>query len=492
MPKKSLAGRSSFGPGGLVVLLAAAMLATTSTGSPLVAHAADGTCASLTAPAYQRVNPTTKSSLVTTSAGEAADAAGDGYTTNQGTPFGVSATSDDGLRPVHNLYRSATGDHLYTISASEVESATSRGNYVDLGVSFYATTAAEGCGIPVYRVRGFNQHRLVVGSSNRDALLSVGWRDEGTAFYAAAPAPAAVPPPSPVTDPTFSFAVMPDTQQEVLRASDRRFRNRTEWLARNEAALDLRFVSHSGDVVNWDTPDHDQYEVASDAMRPLEDADIPYSLAVGNHDTAAVCEGGSACETSRTPVLFRDTRTFNEYFTAARFGNVGGVFESGKVDNSYSTFNAGGAKWMVLVLEMWPRPAAVEWAKDVVASHPTHNVIVVTHSYLNAEGGFASVSKSSLRTTPQDLFDNLIKRYANIKLVFSGHEGTIADRVDTGVNGNKIYSFLECLHDARTNPVRLVSVDTRAATLKTWVYSPHTSATYPDSTINISGLELVR
>jgi hypothetical protein len=285
---------------------------------------------------------------------------------------------------------------------------------------------------------------------------------------------------------------MPDTQQEVLRASDRRFRNRTEWLARNEAALDLRFVTHSGDVVNWDTPDHGQYKVASDAMRPLEDADIPYSLAVGNHDTAAVCEGGAACDTDRTPVLFRDTRTFNAFFTADRFGNVGGAFEPGKVDNSFSTFNAGGAKWMVLTLEMWPRPAAVEWARDVVESHPHHNVIVVTHSYLNAKGGFAWVSRNSSRTTPQDLFDNLIKRYANIKLVFSGHEGTIADRVDTGVNGNKIHSFLECLHDPRTNPVRLVTVDTKAATLKTWVYSPYTSATYPDSTINVSGLDLVR
>jgi len=39
--------------------------------------------------------------------------------------------------------------------------------------------------------------------------------------------------------------------------------------------------------------------------------------------------------------------------------------------------------------------------------------------------------------------------------------------------------------------VRLVTVDTKAATLKTWVYSPYTSATYPGSTINISGLELV-
>ncbi|MEK8104711.1 carbohydrate-binding domain-containing protein [Micromonospora sp. M12] len=55
------------------------------------------------------------------------------------------------------------------------------------------------------------------------------------------------------TDPKFSFAVLPDTQQEVLNSSDSRFLNRTNWLAQNRSALDLRFVTSSGDVVNWDT-----------------------------------------------------------------------------------------------------------------------------------------------------------------------------------------------------------------------------------------------
>ena len=40
----------------------------------------------------------------------------------------------------------------------------------------------------------------------------------------------------------------------------------------NRQKLDLRFVTHTGDVVNWDTPDHAQYKVAQDAMRPLEAA----------------------------------------------------------------------------------------------------------------------------------------------------------------------------------------------------------------------------
>ena len=57
---------------------------------------------------------------------------------------------------------------------------------------------------------------------------------------------------------------------------------------------------HTGDIVNWDTPDHPSTRPPRDAFVPLEEAGIPYSLSVGNHDTAAVCPGGSACDPART------------------------------------------------------------------------------------------------------------------------------------------------------------------------------------------------
>ncbi len=471
-----------------VVIGGSAMALAASITAPLVAHADESPCASLTTPVYQRIDPDTKGNFLTTSSTAAADAADRGYSQDEGTPFAVSTTPAVGLRPVHQLHRATTGDYLWTMNAAEVVSATTEHDFVDEGTRFYATTDAADCGIGVSRVRGFEQHRLVVGSRERDVLVNQGWTSEGVSFYAAPTEPA---PAAPVADTTFSIAVMPDTQQEVLRVNDPRFRNRTEWLVENKAALDLRFVTSSGDVVNWDTPDHAQYAVASAAMKPLEAAGIPYSLAIGNHDTAAVCEGGGACDPTRTKTLFRDTHTFNNYFNASRFGAVQGAFEAGKVDNEYSTFSAGGTRWLVLALEMYPREAAVEWAKGVVSSHPDHNVIVVTHSYLDGSGNLAGPSPGPGRTVPRELFDDLIKQYANTKFVFSGHVGLFGDRVDTGVNGNKVYSFLQTMHDSRSNPVRLVTVDTKANTLKTWLYSPYTHHTTPGSTVDLSGLTLV-
>jgi hypothetical protein len=259
----------------------------------------------------------------------------------------------------------------------------------------------------------------------------------------------------------------------------------------NKSSLDLRFATHSGDVVDWDTPGHELYERASAAMRPLESAGIPYTLAIGNHDTAAVGVGGSAKTPGMTQIEVRDTRTFNAYFNASRYTNVRGAYEAGKVDNIYTTYEAGGVKWMVLVLELWPRTGVVDWAKSVVAANPHHNVIVVTHDYLNGSGGIEQSNGGYGATSPQYLYDQVISKYPNIRMVLSGHTGVSGSRIDTGVNGNKIYSFLTTFHSETTNPVRLFTVDTKAGTIKTWVYAPRTNQTFADCSKTLTGVDFV-
>ncbi|MET1006767.1 MAG: metallophosphoesterase, partial [Propionibacteriaceae bacterium] len=279
-------------------------------------------------------------------------------------------------------------------------------------------------------------------------------------------------------DTRFSIAVMPDTQQEVLKPADTRFIDRNRWLVANRDNLDLRFVTHTGDVVNWDTPDHAQTIVASKAMVPLEQAHIPYSLSIGNHDTQATTVGGGARDLDHTPEQQRDTHVFNAYFTAARYGAVGGAFEAGKVDNIYSTFSAGQREWLVLNLELWPRTAAVNWARSVVAAHPDANVIVATHSYLNPNGTIYSGADYG-DNSPQYLYDHLIKVYPNVRMVFSGHAGVAGKRTDVGVHGNKIVSYLQTLHSNTTNPVRLVEIDTATGSLSTRIYGPKGNVTFP-------------
>ena len=308
-------------------------------------------------------------------------------------------------------------------------------------------------------------------------------------------------------DPTFTFAVVPDTQQEVLNVEDTRFLNRMQWLADHRARFDLRFVLHIGDLTNWGWLVPSQYEIASDAMRPLEQAGIPYTIAIGNHDTRAVGwngvdgYGGSAyaqnpeckirfspeeCDTRK---LVMHTEEFNAVFPPERFAQVGGTFEPGKSDNLYTTYRAGGRDWLVLVLELWPRAEAVEWAKEVVAAHPDHNVIVNTHSYLTGDTSINQTNGGYGHTSGQYLFDELISQYDNIKLVFSGHTGIAGHRTDVGAHGNVVHSFLQTFHSNTTNPVRLVTVDTRKGSLETSIHGPYTGETFAEYDVDLSGID---
>lgn len=307
-------------------------------------------------------------------------------------------------------------------------------------------------------------------------------------LVAAVPAAAAGDPDA---DARFTIAVLPDTQQEVTGVPGR-FRERTRWLATARKDLDLRYVTHVGDVVNWDTPDHDQYERAATAARILDATGVPWSFGIGNHDSQATCEGGSACP-GDTVARQRQTEVFNSYFGPHRADALTGTFEPGKIDNSYATFSAEGAEWLVLHLELWPRDEPIAWAQKVLADHPDHNVVVMTHSYLNADGSIKQDNGGYGANSPQHLWDVLLSQHANVRLVLSGHTGTTAHRVDTGVHGNEVHSILTAYHDNVGNPTRLLEVDVEAGSFSTLVHSSRTKRTFDDgSSFTATGLDWIR
>lgn len=291
---------------------------------------------------------------------------------------------------------------------------------------------------------------------------------------------------------TFALAVIPDAQQEVLDAKDTRLADRMQWLVDNREKLNLKLVMQVGDLHNWDTPNHFQYERSTAAFALLDQAKLPYVLTLGNHDTAATKEGGSAAPGNVHDNL-RTTTTFNTYYPTTRFQALQGVFEEGKADNAWHSFQAGGLDWLVINLELWARKEAVAWAKTVVEAHPNHNIIVLTHSHLNGGNQIDQRNGGYGDNSPQYVYDQLLKPYPNIRLVFSGHAGRHAYRLDHGDKGNAIYQFSQCYHSNETNPVRLFEIDTQAGRLKTWVYCPSKDTTLDDgSRLEITDIDWVK
>lgn len=329
-----------------------------------------------------------------------------------------------------------------------------------------------------------NSSILMSGKGARAPKLIVTLRKAATSEPPSAP----VPP----SGASFSIAVIPDTQNEVLSTSDERYSSRTQWLVDNKDSLKLAYVLHTGDNVShgWLAPS--QYAVAKRAIGILEDGGLPYALAIGNHDTRAVgwngiagsrgyggaayasnpeCIGRLGATACNSPLLLRQTSEFNDAFPLSKLKDVGGVYEQGKVDNTWSTFTAADTRWLVLTLELWPRTDVLSWAEKVVADHPSHNVVIQTHSYLDGNGTVSKSNGGYGKTAPSLLYDQIVSKYSNVKLVFSGHVGKFIKRTDA-INGNTVVSYLGNDLGDHSNPVRVLTIDTATGTVTGRLHDP--------------------
>jgi hypothetical protein len=100
---------------------------------------------------------------------------------------------------------------------------------------------------------------------------------------------------------------------------------------------------------------------------------------------------------------------------------------------------AGGRDFLVLVLEFGPRRDVVRWANEVVAKHPRHEAILVTHAYMYNDDirfdwagrgkeqswnphsyPFADATHHDIKDGEQ-LWQNLVGRCGTFSLTFNGH-----------------------------------------------------------------------
>ena len=285
----------------------------------------------------------------------------------------------------------------------------------------------------------------------------------------------------------FTLAILPDVQMET---NDSRLHDRLQWLVDNRTNLNLKLVMMCGDMMNFN--DEAQYVHQSEAVQVLDEAHLPFVTTLGNHDTAAVkVDGGSAAPGNVNQNL-RNTSRYNSHFPLTRFQSLAGTYEPGKMDNAFHSFTAGGLKWVVINLELWPRSGAIEWAKSVVTNHPDANVIFLTHAFLTSDSQIQQDNGGYGDNSPQHLFEQAMKPYPNVRLVFSGHTGSHGYRTDVGDAGNTIYSFLQCYHEKNDNPVRLLEIDTAKGTLSTRVFCPTKGRDKKDgSSRTITGVQWV-
>lgn len=223
----------------------------------------------------------------------------------------------------------------------------------------------------------------------------------------------------------FSIVVLPDTQHYSEFAENAPlFKKQTEWVVdqvKNKGnPRNIVFVSHLGDLVQHGGVE-EEWKRANAAMSVLGPSGgpfvLPFGALPGNHDHNVVfarpIAGTKSSGSARYVELFGPSR----YKGATWYG---GSDPSGK--NSFQYFSGGGLNFLHVALEWAPNvnvpqrsPSPLEWASQVILSHPTMPVILSTHEYID------DLAAQRTKEVGDKVFKELVYTHDQIFLVLCGH-----------------------------------------------------------------------
>ncbi len=282
---------------------------------------------------------------------------------------------------------------------------------------------------------------------------------------------------------SFTLAVLPDTQfycDTRLKLSSkwgngdlrRYFFAQTRWVRDNQKRLNIAFLVHEGDIVQADA--HEEWAIAKEAMSIL-DGHVPYCLCLGNHDMGFQKSdnkyGGD--------IAVNRTTHFNKYFPREKFAKTkefGGTFDPKRHDNSWYHFDANGMKFLIVSLECKPRDEVLDWANRVVAKHPDHRVIVLTHAYMGSNGKrFLRLGYKIKGNAGEAIWQKLVSKHKNIFMVLCGHASGEAVLTSKGENGNKVHQVLsdyQGMHNGGESWLRYMVFEPTKDKIKVYTYNP--------------------
>lgn len=242
------------------------------------------------------------------------------------------------------------------------------------------------------------------------------------------------------SDPDFSIVLFPDTQY-YNGSNAHIFREQANWVVSHRASLNIKMVIGLGDIIDgggypidssgnvvglcktapaasWQT----QWQQARTAVDILNKNGIYYQPTIGNHDYD--CEGDRPQP--------RNTSNYFHHFGNLALPPTAYIHDSAgnRTPNFYKIMNMGSTQYMVMSLELFPRPSIVSAANSLISNF--HGpVIVVTHAYLSNDGSGPTFNSTMQAGTafplcsgfPGSVYNCLIDSIASYNPVGGGTDG---------------------------------------------------------------------
>lgn len=168
---------------------------------------------------------------------------------------------------------------------------------------------------------------------------------------------------------------------------------------------------------------------------------MPFFVCTGNHDY----DWGTGAA-----IADRSSTHINEYCHFPLSDSMIIDFYEGTSLENYVAALPDGIGACLLVLEFGPRTEVVEWAKEYVESHRTERFILMTHEWLTGKGERISSGSFAERqfkgfssfSSPEDVWESVVKPNDNVVCVLCGHNGFFAKRFSRNDAGREVPQIL--------------------------------------------------
>lgn len=254
----------------------------------------------------------------------------------------------------------------------------------------------------------------------------------------------------------FTFVALPDTQNYTSISSPTDLYTRqTRWINDNRVNLNIKFVTHLGDIVNSPSS-ASQWTRATDAMNLMNNV-TPYGTAPGNHDIGAndtnylIRFGPNPTHSSSIGRWIDpdNSQTYDWYRGASPRGY-----------SSYQIVTVNGRDFMFLHMDMDAPDQDLAWAAGVLNAHPKALTMVTTHNYLAETGGSGTygsgtgqrgyTAQANIGTwgdrpdtnRPVDVFNAIVKPFRQVYMVICGHNFATYNLAKTNDAGKTVHEVV--------------------------------------------------